>query len=433
MLKIFIKNGLIVDNEIYRADVFINDGIIKYITKPNEMNDFIKKIDPKDVKIIDAEGQYVLPGLVDIHCHLREPGFEAKETIKTGTKAAAAGGFTDIACMPNTNPVIDNKFVVEYLKFKIKEESCVNVYPIGAVTKGQNGEELAEIGKLAEAGVVAISDDGKPVMSPRIMKNAVLYSSMFGIPVISHCEEDSLVDGGQMHEGFVSTELGLKGISPLAEEVMVARDIAIAQTLGIHIHLAHISTKNSVALIRDAKKRGVKITAETCPHYFSLNCEEAYGYNTYSKVNPPLREDEDIEAIIEGLIDGTLDCIATDHAPHTKEDKEIEFDRAANGISGFETALSVAYTYLVKQNLIDMPKLVELMTIKPSGIINIGRGFIKKGEAANITIFNPDTEWTVDSSKFVSKGRNTPFNGKQLNGKVTHTIANGKLAYIMKK
>ena len=431
-MHILIRNGIIINeqfnennNSDNKFDIIINDGIVIALTSVKETKDYADNFD----YVIDANGQYIMPGLVDLHCHLREPGFTNKETIASGTLSAAAGGFTDIACMPNTKPVIDNKMMVEYLKYKIKETSCVNVYPIGAVTKGQNGEELAEIGRMAELGIVAISDDGKPVMSAGIMESAIEYASMFDIPVISHCEDLSLIRDGQMHEGFVATDLGLKGISPLAEEVIVARDIAIAKGLNIHIHLAHISTKNSVEMIRDAKYRGVKITAETCPHYFSLNCNELYGYNVYGKVNPPLREDEDIEAIIAGLVDGTLDYIATDHAPHSKEDKEIEFNKAANGISGFETAFSVAYTYLVKKGYLTLTKLLEKMSLAPAKFLKQERSYIKVGSSANITLFDPNEKWIVDSEKFLSKGHNTPFNNKELIGKITATIVNGNLVY----
>lgn len=425
-MKLLIKNGLLVD-KIYenrkQKNIIIEDGIISDINDLNQINE--NEFD----NIVDAKGSYVLPGLVDIHVHLREPGFEKKETIKTGTMAAAAGGFTDIACMPNTSPIIDNKYSVQLLKYKIKEDAVVNVYPIGAVTKGERGEELSDIGNMAEEGIVAISDDGKPVMSARIMKNAVEYASMFNIPVISHCEEETLIDNGQINEGMTSLQLGLKGISPLAEEVMVAREIAIASGLDTHIHLAHISTKGAIDLIRDAKKRNVKITAETCPHYFSLTEREALGYNTYAKVNPPLRTDEDVEAVIYAIKDGTLDCIVTDHAPHAVEDKNIEFDRAANGISGLETSLAAAYTYLVKQGHISMEYLVEIMSKNPAKVIGIEENHIKVGTKANLTVFNPNIEWTVDSTKFYSKGKNTPFNGKKLYGLVDATIVNGKLIY----
>lgn len=425
-MKILIKNGLVVnENEMDKQhkNIIIEDGVIKEITA-------LDKIEENEFsEVIDAKGAYVLPGLVDIHVHLREPGFEKKETVKSGSMAAAAGGFTDIACMPNTSPVIDNKYTVQLLKYKIKDDAVVNVYPIGAVTKGEKGEELAEIGKMAEEGIVAISDDGKPVMSARIMKNAVEYASMFNIPVISHCEDETLVEGGQINEGMTSLQLGLKGINPLAEEVMVSREIALAAGLDTHIHLAHISTKGAIDLIRDAKKRNVKITAETCPHYFSLTEKEALGYNTYAKVNPPLRCEEDVEAVINGIKDGTLDCIVTDHAPHAVEDKNLEFDRAANGISGLETSLAATYTYLVKPGHISMQQLVEIMSKNPAKVIGIEENKVTVGAKANLTIFNPDSEWTVDSAQFYSKGKNTPFNGKKLYGTVETTIVNGKKVY----
>ncbi|MCX7922948.1 MAG: dihydroorotase [Clostridia bacterium] len=420
-MKILIKNGYILDiktgiNGVY--DILIEDGKISSIEKD---------LDVTNVDLIDASGKYVLPGLVDAHCHLRDPGLEYKEDIETGTKSAAMGGFTSIACMPNTNPVIDNQAVVRYILSKAKSDGMVNVYPIGAISKGQKGEELSEIGELKFAGAVAISDDGKPVKSSSLMKKALQYASMFDITVISHCEDPDLADDGVMNEGYQSTVMGLRGIPAAAEEVMVARDLILSEYTKTPVHIAHVSTELAVDLIRNAKKRGVKVTAETCPHYFSLTEEACENYNTFAKVNPPLRTQKDVEAIIEGLKDGTIDVIATDHAPHHIDEKNVEFNLAANGMVGFETALPLAITYLVKPGILTMEQVVEKMCVNPSRILGLNKGTLEVGKGADITIVDINEEYTVDVQKFESKSKNSPFDGFKLTGKVYYTIVNGKV------
>ena len=369
----------------------------------------------------------MLPGLVDAHCHLREPGFEYKEDIESGTRSAAAGGFTSIACMPNTNPVIDNEAIIKYIINKAKTEGFVNVYPIGAISKGMKGEELSEIGELKFAGAVAISDDGKPVKSASLMKKAMQYASMFDMTVISHCEDLELAEEGVMNEGYYSTVLGLKGIPAAAEEVMVSRELILAEYTKTPIHIAHVSTRLSVDLIRNAKRRGVNVTAETCPHYFTLTEAACEGYNTLAKVNPPLRTADDVEAIIEGLKDGTIDIIATDHAPHHMDEKNVEFNLAANGLVGFETALPLAVTFLLKPGHLTLSQLVEKMCVNSSRILGLNKGTLEVGHAADITIIDLDEEFTVDINKLSSKSKNSPYDGFKLSGTVYYTIVNGRV------
>jgi len=420
-MKILIKNGHLIDVKaglkgIY--DILIEEGKIKEISE---------KIDETNVDLIDAKGKYVFPGFVDAHCHLRDPGYEYKEDIESGTKSAAAGGFTSIACMPNTNPVADNQSVISYIRNKAKRDGVVNVYPIGAITKGLNGEELAEIGELKFAGAVAVSDDGKPVKSSSLMKKALLYASMFDITVISHCEDLDLVDEGVMNEGYQSTILGLKGVPSAAEEIMVAREIILSEYTNVPVHIAHVSTELSVDLIRYAKRRGVKVTAETCPHYFSLTEDACEGFNTLAKVNPPLRTRKDVEAVIQGLADGTIDIIATDHAPHHVDEKNVEFNIAANGFVGFETAFSLANTYLIKPGHLTYEQLIEKMCVNPSKILGLNKGTIEVGMPADITIVDPDEEYTVNVNEFKSKSKNSPFDGFKLTGSVYYTIVDGKI------
>ena len=421
ILKTLIKNGTIIDglakNE-FISDIYIEEGIIKDIGKNLKYN---------CNEVIDSKGLYIIPGMVDMHCHLREPGYEYKENIETGVQSAAAGGFTSIACMPNTNPVIDNPAIAKFIKDKADALGMINVFPIGCITRGQKGQELSEIGELKFAGVVAISDDGRPVSNPLVMRRALQYSKMFEMPVISHCEELELVDEGVMNEGYTSTILGLKGIPKEAEEIMVSRDVILAENNKCSIHIAHISTRGSVEIIRNAKKRNVKVTAETCPHYFSLTDEAVAGYNTSAKVNPPLRTKDDVEAIIEGLADGTIDVIATDHAPHHVDEKNVEFNLAAFGLVGFETALPLAITYLVQPGYLTYSQLVEKMSFNPSKILGLNRGTLTVGKVADITIFNPNEEFVVNVNNFKTKGRNCPFNGFELKGKVYYTIVAGKI------
>jgi len=428
-MGIFIKNGTIVNaDKTFVADIYIEYGVIKKIGK-----DLIKDPKGRD-NIIDAAGKYVLPGLIDMHVHLREPGFEYKEDIESGTRAALAGGFTSVCCMPNTSPVCDNAAIVTYIKAKTEtylapiaqKEIYVRIYPVGAVSKGQKGEELAEIGKMKEAGIIAVSDDGKPVTNANLMKCAMEYASDFGLKVLSHCEVKSLSEGGLVNEGVSSAKAGLKGIPAAAEEIMVSRDMILSEQLNIPVHLQHISTAGSVQLIREAKKRGVKVTAETCPHYFSLTDEIIMDYNTDTKVNPPIRTKKDVEAIKKGLKDGTIDCIVTDHAPHGIDDKRVEYANAAFGISGLETSFALSYTNLVKSGLITLNDLVRLMSKAPAEILNLPGGKIEEDMPGDMTIVDLDAEYIIDSSIFKSKGKNTPFNGIRVCGKVVHTIVGGK-------
>ncbi len=390
---------------------------------------------------LSAKGMVVCPGFVDLHCHLREPGFEEKETIATGTRAAARGGFTTICCMANTDPPIDSPAKVEYVKHKARTEGVVRVLPIGAITKGQQGEELVEMGRLAEAGVVAFSDDGKPVMNSRLMRHALEYSCLFGLAVIDHCEDISLTEGGVMNEGWVATKLGLRGIPAAAEEIMVARDIALAQLTGARLHIAHVSTAGSVELIRHAKENYINISAEVAPHHLILTEEKVMGYDTNAKMKPPLRTKKDVEALLQGLRDGVIDIIATDHSPHTLVDKQCEFDLAAFGISGFETALGSLMS-LVHSGEIELIALISKLTTQPAKILQRanpaisfdfpvpdGLGTLRVGAPGDVTIFDPDLEWVVEPSQFASKGKNTPWKGCLLKGKVVATVVGGEVVY----
>lgn len=422
-MRILIKNGRVLDpkNHVDSVmDLYIEDGEIVQMEPDIDM-------DGGDIEEIDASGLIVAPGLVDMHCHLREPGFEYKEDIETGTRSAAMGGFTSIACMPNTKPVIDNRAVVEYIINRAKEAGLVNVYPIGAATKGLKGEELAEIGELKFAGVVAVSDDGRPVESPALMRNAMQYAAMFDTPVISHCEEMSLSEGGSMNEGAVATRLGLRGISRASEEVMVSRDAILAQTYNLPVHIAHVSTRGSVEIVRHAKSMGVPITCETCPHYFTLTEDAVAGFDTNAKMNPPLRTADDVAAVIEGLVDGTIDAIATDHAPHHIDEKNVEFDLAANGIVGFETALALGITYLVRPGHLSLSQLIDKMSGNPAEILGLNKGQLKTGKPADIVIIDPEKQWTVDPATFQSKSKNSPFGGFTLSGRVEYTIVSGNI------
>lgn len=420
-MRILIINGIVTYNGIVeRTNVLIDEGIV-LSTKA--------AADIEADKVIDAGGLYVLPGLVDAHCHLRDPGYEYKEDIVSGTKSAARGGFTSIACMPNTNPAVDNAAVVRYIIEKSQKEGYVNVYPIGAITKGLEGNELSEMGIMREAGIVAVSDDGKPVMNSDVMKKALIYAGQFGLPVISHCEDLNLTDNGSMNEGLTSTILGLRGIPSASEDVMVSREIILSEYTNVPIHIAHVSTKVSVELIRQAKNRGIKITAETCPHYFTLTEEACRDYNTNAKMNPPLRSQKDLEAVIEGLKDGTIDIIATDHAPHHFDEKNVEFEKAANGIVGFETALALSYTGLVEKGHLSFQQMIEKLTVNPAEMLKIDKGTLEEGKTADIILVDFDNEYKVDVSKFVSKGKNSPFDGFKVKGRVMTTIVGGKIVY----
>jgi dihydroorotase len=425
-MRVLIKGGRVIDpsQEINQtANILIEDGKVKSFPKD------IKKLEKEsDLQVIDARGNIVSPGFIDLHVHLREPGFEHKETIRTGCEAAAAGGFTSVVCMPNTNPVNDNASVTEYILLKARTEGIVNVFPIGAITKGEKGEILAEIGEMWEAGCVGISDDGWPVMNSNLMRHAMEYVKAYGIPVISHAEDLNLSADGVMNEGFTSTILGLRGIPNASEEVMVSRDITLAELTGAHLHIAHVSTAGAVRLIRDAKKRGVNVTAEATPHHFSLTDKVVLNYDTNAKVNPPIRGENDVEAIKEGLKDGTIDVIATDHAPHSEDEKKVEFDLAPFGISGLETALPLSLQ-LVKDGVLTLPELIKKLTVSPAKIIGINRGTLRTGAVADVVIFDPDKSVKVDREKFRSKGKNTPFHGWELSGCVLYTIVGGKVVF----
>lgn len=417
MKKLLIRSALVGGK---KRDVLIDGDRIEKIAAD---------IDAGDCKVIDAEGLTALPAFVDMHVHLREPGYEYKEDIESGSRAAVAGGFSAVCCMPNTNPVTDNKYIVRYIKDRAKEVDLAKVYPIVAVSVGQKGETITEMGKLKEAGAVAFSDDGRPVESAQLMRIALEYAGGFNMPVISHCEDLSLVNDGVMNEGYTATLAGYKGITRASEEVMVARDIVLAETLGARVHIAHISTKGSAQLIREAKARGIKVTCETCPHYFAATDALLKDGDANAKVNPPLREESDRLAIIEAIKDGTVDAIVTDHAPHAKHEKEGGLIGAANGISGIETSFALSYTTLVRSGAITLEKLSELMTANPAGIVGIECGALKEGALADIALVDLDAKYTIDKNKFFSKGKNTPFHGREVYGKVRYTLVDGKIKY----
>lgn len=421
MSKLLIKGGTAVLPEGEKVCDILVDG--------NKIVRIAGNVEDKAAKVIDAKGLHVFPGLIDMHVHLREPGFEYKEDIASGSAAAVRGGFTQVCCMPNTQPVCDNAAVVGYIIARAKEVGLCKVRPIGAITKGEQGETLAEIGKMKEAGAVALSDDGKPVPSARMMRLGMEYASDFGLICLSHCEDKSLADGGCVNEGYNSTLAGLKGIPRAAEEVMIAREIVLAETLGKRVHICHVSTKGGVRLLRDAKARGVAVTAETCPHYFALTDDIILSYDANTKVNPPVRETEDVEAIKEGLKDGTLDCIVTDHAPHHADEKNVEYDLAAFGISGIETSFSLSYTHLVKGGVLTLGQLAERMSGAPARILGLEGGALKEGGVADIMLADLNEKYVIDSRKFVSKGKNTPFNGSEVYGRVKATIVDGKVRF----
>jgi len=435
-VRIFIKNGRLVDpsqkiDDI--CDVLIEDEKIKEIQIPKARGKGQgakekREHEPQGFdEVIDAGGMLVLPGLVDMHVHLREPGFEYKETIKTGTEASVRGGITSVCCMPNTNPVNDNPGITEFIIKKAVQEGSCSVFPIGAITKGQRGEELAELGMMFDAGCVAFSDDGKPVMDSLVMRRALEYSRIRKALIISHAEDMSLSAGGVMNEGLLSVTLGLRGVPSQAEEVMIARDIALAELTRGRLHIAHVSTKGAVELVRLAKKRGIAdITAETCPHYFSITEAAVAGYNTNAKVNPPLRRKEDLEAIKAGLNDNTIDVIATDHAPHHKDEKLGEFDLAPSGISGFETSIGLSMK-LVDEGFLTLNQLIEKMAVNPSRILGIRKGTLMQGSDADLVILDTHVEYTVDTASFRSKGKNSPFEGWKLNTRPFATISKGRI------
>ncbi len=416
-----VKNGLVVDpvqGINAKRDILIKDGLIAAV----EVNIAVSG----DMQVYDAAGKIVTPGLVDMHVHLREPGLEAKETIASGTRAAALGGFTSVACMPNTKPVLDSKAMLETVKAVAAREGVVNVFPIGAITKGSAGLELAEIGDMALNGAVAISDDGKPVGNAEMMRLALEYAKMFNLPVIAHCEESSLSADGVMHFGPISSELGLRGIPAAAEEIMVARDIILAEAAGSPVHIAHVSTKGSLELIRAAKARGIKVTCEVTPHHLSLSDAAVRGYSTATKVNPPLRPMQDVMALRAALAEGIIDCIATDHAPHTSEEKAVEFNYAPFGLVGLETAVPLILA-LVRSGELELSRAVEAMSYNPARILGIGRGSLAVGMVADLSVLDPDLRLTLTEQDLASQGKNSPFLGVELQGFAVLTLVNGKI------
>ncbi|MBQ7323134.1 MAG: dihydroorotase [Clostridia bacterium] len=416
-----IRNGQVVlKDSVVKKDIRIENGKIATIA------DYIA---PDGSEELDVQGKHIFPGLIDMHVHLREPGFEKKEDIESGSKAAVKGGFTQVCCMPNTNPVTDNKVVVTYIKARAKEVNLCKVHPIGAITKGLQGEEMAGIAGMKKAGAVAISDDGVAVKNARLMRLAMEYAKGFNIICLCHCEDKDLVDGGSVHEGLSATIAGLKGIPRAAEDVIIAREISLAETLDTPVHICHVSTYSGVRMIRDAKRAGIKVTAETCPHYYMATDEIIRTYDTNTKVNPPIREEIDKQAILEGLKDGTIDCIVTDHAPHHADDKNVEYNLAAFGISGIETSFGFAITYLYKAGVLTLPEIAEKMSYNPAKILGLEGGEIKEGGVADLTIADLEERWVVDPQKFVSKGKNSPFSGYELQGVVDYTIVDGEIKY----
>jgi dihydroorotase len=429
-MKLLLTGARIIDpsqNTDARLDIFLENGKISRVGA-NLSRSTKSKESEKITKIIDLQGMLIVPGLIDMHTHLRQPGHEYKETIATGAAAAVAGGFTSIACMPNTNPVNDNRSITEFIMRKAAEVSLANIYPIGAISINSAGSQLTEFWDLKEAGIVGISDDGRPVMDAALMRRAMEYAHSLQLPVISHCEDINLSANGLMNEGYYATVLGLNGIPSIAEETMVSRDILIAEFTRTAVHIAHVSTAGSVRLIREAKKRGIKVTAETAPHYFTLSDESLQGYDTNFKVNPPLRSEQDVAAIKKGLSDGTIDVIACDHAPHGRTDKEVEFAYAANGISGLETSLALSIN-LIKEKILTWPELIIKMAVNPARILNLKKGTLQEGADADMTVIDPLREWVVDVQSFRSRGKNSPFNGYRVQGKAILTIVGGEIKY----
>jgi dihydroorotase len=422
MTKILIKGGRVINparNFDDICDILIDKGKIAAIGKG---------LDDKGAEVIDATGKLVTPGLIDIHVHLRDPGLEYKEDIVSGTLSAVTGGFTAVACMPNTKPVNDSHAVTSYIMKKAAEQGHCRVFPIASITKGLSGESMTEMGELGELGVRAVSDDGKPVSNPQLMRRAMEYARPFGITIISHAEDLDLVGSGVMNDGPVATELGLKGIPWVAEDAATAREVMLAEFTGAHLHVAHVSTKGSIDIVRQAKKRGVNVTCEAAPHHFTLTDEAVRGYNTNAKMNPPLRSAADRDAVRQGLADGTVDAIATDHAPHHIDEKNVEFNLAMNGIVGLETALPLTLQ-LVEDGVIDLPKAVALLTCCPAAVLDLPLGYLDVDGPADVTVIDPGLEWTVEAQELVSKSKNTPFDGWKMKGAALHTIVGGKVVY----
>ena len=414
-MRLIIKNANVLGKGI--KDLYIADGKFADAYEESSAD-----------KVIDVKGALVTPGLVDMHVHFREPGQEYKEDILSGSKAAARGGFTSVCCMPNTTPTVDNPAVVRSIIKRAADIGLCRVYPIGSASKGLQGEELSEIGLMKEAGIVAVSDDGKPISTAGFMRKVLEYCADFDVPVLNHCEDKSL-SGGAMNEGPVSTSIGIRGIPSASEDVMIARDIILAEYLGLPVHLCHVSTKGGMRMIRDAKARGVKVTCETCPHYFTLTDDYCENYSANYKMHPPLGTQDDVDAVIEAIVDGTVDCIVTDHAPHHQDEKEIEFSLALNGIVGLESSFALGYTHLVKTGKITLDRLIDLMCYNPSNLLKLGRGGLEVGDDADLAVFDIENEFIFDKNKMLTKGRNTPYDGWKLYGETLFTIMGGEITY----
>jgi dihydroorotase len=423
MEKLIIKGGRVIDpaqNLDETLDILVENGVIVSLEKD---------IDAAGAEVVDASGRLVTPGLVDIHVHLRDPGLEYKEDIASGTRSAVAGGFTSVACMPNTKPVNDNHAITSYILQKAEKEGSCRVFPVASITKGMAGESLTEMGELKETGCCAVSDDGVPVSNSEMMRRAMEYAKPFGLPIVSHAEDLALVGSGVMNEGPVATELGLKGIPWVAEDAATVRDVMLSELTGCRLHVCHVSTKGAVDIVRQAKKRGVPVTCEATPHHFALTEDAVRGYNTNAKMNPPLRSEEDRQAVLAGLADGTIDAIATDHAPHHLDEKNVEFNIALNGVVGLETALPLS-TQLVRDGVIDLHRMVELLTCGPARALNLPVGTLEVGSDADITVIDPELKWTVDAQKLASKSKNTPFDGWDMQGAAVCTVVGGKAVYV---
>ena len=421
-MTVLLKNGKLIDYATMTDDYF------DILIEDNKIKEISKNINKKSDKVIDCTDLFIIPGMIDMHCHLREPGFEQKETIETGMKSAVKGGFTTICPMPNTNPTCDSAFILQKIQNEAKRVGVCNVLPYASVTKGELGEELTDFKDLKKAGAIAFSDDGMPVTRAKIMRDALIEANRLGTFVASHCEEKELGKGA-INAGEIADKLNVKGVLPEAETLMAAREVELAEINNFHAHVCHISAKETARLIRDAKKRGVKVTCETCPHYYSFTEEEVLNSGTNAKMNPPLRKKDDMQEIIKALQDGTIDCIITDHAPHTKEEKEVGLEKAPNGIIGFETALAATVTNLVDKGYISYLDMVRLTSYNPAKILKLDKGSLQEGKIADITIFNPNEEYIYQKEDIVSKSKNTPFIGKKLKGRVKYTIVNGNIVY----
>lgn len=421
-MTVLLKNGKLIDYATMTDDYF------DILIEDNKIKEISKNINKKADKVIDCTDLFIIPGMIDMHCHLREPGFEQKETIETGMKSAVKGGFTTICPMPNTNPTCDSAFILQKIQNEAKRVGVCNVLPYASVTKGEFGEELTDFEELKKAGAIAFSDDGMPVTRAKIMRDALIEANRLGTFVASHCEEKELGKGA-INAGKIADKLNVEGVLPEAETLMAAREVELAEINNVHAHVCHISAKETARLIRDAKRRGVKVTCETCPHYYSFTEEEVLNSGTNAKMNPPLRKKDDMQEIIKALQDGTIDCIITDHAPHTKEEKEVELEKAPNGIIGFETALAATVTNLVDKGYISYLDMVRLTSYNPAKILNLDKGSLQEGKIADITIFNPNEEYIYQKEDIVSKSKNTPFIGKKLKGRVKYTIVNGNIVY----